>query len=354
MVTYLDRFQSWPQHKQLWFPTVFILGFVVAFYALYPVMGGIVIIFSFVPVAAISWTMGQRAGVIAGTASLFLNYGLLRSVGVDADTLLLRGVLSSLTLIILGALAGWVSQMVEKLHAAAVQLAQDREALRAEMSIRERKECELEAALEDKEVLLKEIHHRVKNNLQIISSLLSLQSGGMTDPKALAQFRDSQSRIRSMALIHEQLYRSEDLSRIDFGTYLQALSEQLTQSYAPPGNGIGLQLNIDSILLDIDTAVPCGLLVSELVSNALKHAFPDGRGGKINIDMTVHDEGRIRLVVRDNGIGISDDLANRKTTSLGLQLVKSLTRQLRGTLQVDSSPETKFSIDFPYVRAQRG
>jgi len=216
-------------------------------------------------------------------------------------------------------------------------------------------ENRLRASLQEKEVLLKEIHHRVKNNLQIISSLLNLQAVHLQDPSLQAQYQDSQDRIRSMALIHERLYRSDDLAQIDFGSYLRDLTGSLAQTYQSQRQGITLNVSTDTVFLDIDTAMPCGLLVNELVSNALKHAFPSGRNGTVSVELHNHaaSSNQLRLVVRDDGIGFPADLEYPKTTTLGLQLVSSLVRQLGGTVVLDRQPGTAFDISFVAIGAAR-
>jgi PAS domain S-box-containing protein len=205
----------------------------------------------------------------------------------------------------------------------------------------------IRASLQEKEILLKEIHHRVKNNLQIISSLLSLQSNSIEDPITLAQFQDSQNRIRSMALIHERLYRSKDLARIEFGAYLRDLVASLMQTYRTNTQHILLKIYAEEILLDIDKAIPCGLIVNELVSNALKHAFPTGYGGNIEVLLCATGSTSYQLIVVDDGVGLPNQFDYRESTSLGLQLVQSLTRQLGGTIEVPhTSAGTRFVLSF--------
>ncbi len=204
----------------------------------------------------------------------------------------------------------------------------------------------LRTSLTEKEVLLREIHHRVKNNLQIIASLLNLQSNSIDDPLTLAQFQDSQNRVRSMALIHERLYRSDNLAQIDFGTYLRDLASSLVQTYRGQAQSIQLKVEFDTILLDIDRAIPCGLLVNELVSNALKHAFPNERSGMIGVEMRSVGESCYQLAVWDDGIGFPADVDFQKTASLGLQLVNSLTHQISGALELDTHLGTRFNIVF--------
>ncbi len=213
---------------------------------------------------------------------------------------------------------------------------------------------QLQASLCEKETLLKEIHHRVKNNLQIISSLLNLQSNTVDNPLTLAQFQDSQNRIRSMALIHEHLYRSDDLARIDFSSYLHNLVDSLVQTYRSQSQSLNLKIETDPMLLDMDTAIPCGLIVNELVSNALKHAFPQERTGQIGIVLRhERDKRQYHLVIGDDGIGIPGDLDYQHTTSLGLQLVNSLARQINGTIALCRENGTQFDIRFPDLGAGR-
>jgi PAS domain S-box-containing protein len=195
-------------------------------------------------------------------------------------------------------------------------------------------------SLHEKEAMLKEIHHRVKNNLQIISSLLSLQSDYIDDPQAGGMFRDSQTRIHSMALIHERLYQSPDLSSIDFGRYIEALVTELFRAYGPSVETVAQEIQTDQVSLAVDRAIPCSLIVNELVSNTLKHAFPGGRSGTL--------DGKLQLVVADDGVGLPANFDITSSQTLGLQLVVTLTEQLDGTLAYRSGPGTEFEIVFPY------
>jgi PAS domain S-box-containing protein len=199
-------------------------------------------------------------------------------------------------------------------------------------------------SLQEKEVLLKEIHHRVKNNLQIISSLLSLQSNSIESEATRELVRESQNRVRSMALIHEKLYQSASLARIDFGEYLRNLTRDLFRSYS--AGGVSLKLQAEDINLDIDAAIPCGLMVNELVSNALKYAFPQTKRGELLITFSQVARDKFALSVTDNGVGLPNDLDVRNPKSLGLQLVNMLVAQLRGTLDVVSDGGTTFMITF--------
>ncbi len=183
------------------------------------------------------------------------------------------------------------------------------------------------------ETLMREIHHRVKNNLQVILSLLSVQSENVRDPVALAIIAESESRIRSVSLVHEKLYRSDDLGAIDFAEYIDDLCVNLFHSFGHSASGVRLEVKVDGARLDVDSAVPCGLIVNELVSNALKHAFPDGRSGAVTVVMNTVGN-RVELVVRDDGVGWPDALEIDNSKGLGLQLVSLLANQLDGELDV--------------------
>jgi PAS domain S-box-containing protein len=204
----------------------------------------------------------------------------------------------------------------------------------------------LEAALQQKDMLLKEIHHRVKNNLQTVSSLLSLQSGYSPDPFVKAMFADSQQRIQSMALIHEILYQSRDLGRLNMADYLRTLAAHLVRSYRTDDTQITLTLSVDQILLDVDTAIPCGLLLNELISNCLKHAFPDRRKGEVSIVLHADPSDQVTLTIRDDGIGFPADLDFRNSNTLGLQLVTGLVEQLQGTITMARHVGCAFTITF--------
>ena len=205
----------------------------------------------------------------------------------------------------------------------------------------------LKASLEEKEILLKEIHHRVKNNLQVISSLLKLQSGYIEDERYAEMFKDSQERVKSMALVHEKLYQSEDLARIDFAGYIESMVQELRRSYRSERAGIGIKTEIEGIRLGVDYAIPCGLIINELVSNSLKHAFPDGKGGEVKIAMQQVGRDEVELEVSDNGIGLLEGVDVRNAESLGLRLVSILSEeQLRGKMELDRTEGTKFRIRF--------
>jgi two-component system, sensor histidine kinase PdtaS len=211
---------------------------------------------------------------------------------------------------------------------------------------RKREEEKIRASLREKEILLKEIHHRVKNNLQIISSLLNLQSAHIRDPRALEVFKEGQGRVRSMALIHEKLYQSDDLARVDFSEYMRNLAAYLFRSYEVHAGAVRLNVEAEDVLLGVDTAIPCGLIINELVSNSLKHAFPGGGGGSINIRLRPAGAERLTLTVADDGVGLPEGFDVRATPSLGLQLVNTLARQLGGDVLVGDCAGAEFSITF--------
>jgi PAS domain S-box-containing protein len=218
---------------------------------------------------------------------------------------------------------------------------------------RRRVEEQIRMSLREKETLLQEIHHRVKNNLQVISSLLRLQSAQVDDPHTLSVLTESRGRVRSMALVHEMLYQSENLTRVDFGAYVRNLSGYLIRAYRTSSTTVALHSDVQDVTLGIDLAVPCGLIINELVSNALKHGFPGGREGEITIKMRA-DPSTITLVVSDDGVGLVDGLEWQRADSLGLQLVVMLVEQLEGVIELDSSAGTAFRITFPRPVRQGG
>ena len=233
-------------------------------------------------------------------------------------------------------------------HAAmAIQNAQLYRQAQEELAQRRQAEAHLTASLCEKEVLLKEVHHRVKNNMQIVSSLLELQSDVIDDAALLAQFRDGQDRIRSMALIHETLYQSPDLARLDLAPYIHTLSAQLVRSYNVDPQRITIRIQVEPIVLDIDQAIPCGLILNELLSNAFKYAFPQNHTGEVHVELHTNTAQQAALVVRDNGIGFPDEIDFRHTESLGLQLVAMLTEQLQGTIALERADGTTFTLTFP-------
>ncbi|HMO38230.1 MAG TPA: histidine kinase dimerization/phosphoacceptor domain -containing protein [Saprospiraceae bacterium] len=208
----------------------------------------------------------------------------------------------------------------------------------------------IEKVLGEKEALLKEIHHRVKNNLQIISSLLSLQSRQIEDPKALEAIQEGRNRVHSMALIHQNLYQNEDLVGVDAVEYIEKLTDSLLSNYNISSQQITIATDIDPLKLDVDTIIPLGLILNELISNALKYAFADNRPGRIYVALKQEGEG-LRLRIADNGRGLSHDFNIEELKSLGFRLVKAFTQKLEGELNIQSEQGTKIDIYIPNYKA---
>lgn len=230
--------------------------------------------------------------------------------------------------------------------------------LRADIAQRQQVEQELrdsqarlQAIIQEKEVLLAEVYHRIKNNLQIISSLLDLQADTVEDPQVRALFEDSQQRIQAVALVHESLSQTKNVARIPAAQYINQLSTRVFEAYTPPGDRITLNMQVDPIWIAVRNAVPCGLLVNELLSNSLKYAFPGDQGGEITITLRATPEGQMVLIVRDTGVGFPADMDFRRADSLGLQLVCLLTEQLGGTIALDRTAGTQWTLRFPMLSA---
>jgi PAS domain S-box-containing protein len=215
-----------------------------------------------------------------------------------------------------------------------------------DISDRQQADEQIKASLREKEVMLREIHHRVKNNMQIILSLLRIQSRTVKDKGTREMFKQSQNRIRSMALIHEALYKSGDLAHIDIADYISRMTTHLLSIYREDLGEVDVKQEAEGIFLDINKAIPCGLIISELVSNSLKHAFPDKREGKVLIRMTKRNKGKYSLIVKDNGIGFPEDLNFRATETLGLQLVTDLVLQITGSIRLKKTEGTEFTVKF--------
>ncbi|HEY9125527.1 MAG TPA: histidine kinase dimerization/phosphoacceptor domain -containing protein [Acidobacteriaceae bacterium] len=206
---------------------------------------------------------------------------------------------------------------------------------------------ELERRVKEKDILLGEIHHRVKNSLQVVSSLLSLEGARIQDATICEMLQTTQNRIRSMALIHQTLYQSKDFARVDFHAFLRSFVPTLIQSYSIHPERIVLRFEVAEVHLPIEEAIPCGLIVNELVSNALKHAFPDGRSGRIDVDFRQDGANHVTLQVSDDGKGIPEDFDFDRSETLGVQLVNLLAGQLRGTVTVQRRNPTQFVVRFP-------
>ncbi len=218
--------------------------------------------------------------------------------------------------------------------------------LETEIAERRIAEERVMASLAEKEVLLKEVHHRVKNNLQIISTLLDLQTESIHDEHSLKSFRDSQDRIKAMALIHERLYQSRDLASINFAEYVNNLAGFLFHSYVQNPEQITLKVDVGDVTLEIDQAIPCGLIINELISNCLKHAFPEGLQGEVAVTCHSDGEGMVTLEVTDTGIGLPAGLDIMNACSLGLQIVFTLVRQLKGSIEMKGDRGASFVISF--------
>jgi PAS domain S-box-containing protein len=214
--------------------------------------------------------------------------------------------------------------------------------------ITERKAAEesIQASLREKEVMLREIHHRVKNNMQVISSLFRLQAGKNNNPEYLEIVKEGQTRIRAMSLVHEKLYQSHDLSKIDLAGYIQSLAIHLFNVYLTDPDQVRLETDFEELSLDINSAVPLGLILNELISNSLKHAFPERRKGLIRIGLKRGPDDTIILRVADDGIGFPKDIDFLQFESLGLQIAKLLVGQLEGTIELDRTNGTTFTVTF--------
>jgi two-component sensor histidine kinase len=204
----------------------------------------------------------------------------------------------------------------------------------------------IKRSLKEKEILLKEVYHRVKNNLQVVMSLLHIQSKTITDPATLEAFQESQDRIRMMSLIHEKLYESEDLSMINFSGYIHSLVDYLRQAYPTVSKNVDININSQELYLGADKAIPCGLIINEVISNAYKYAFGDERKGEINIEFSSPKKNKHTLVISDNGVGFPLDIDFKKAKSMGMVLINTLTEQIGGTVELDKTSGTKFTIMF--------
>jgi two-component sensor histidine kinase len=227
------------------------------------------------------------------------------------------------------------------------ELARANAALQAEIAERRRGEEAIRASLREKEVLLKEIHHRVKNNLQVVSSLLRLQARSLKNPETVAAFEESGGRVQSMALVHEMLYQSSSLSELDFAAYARSLVESLLRAFGTDPAAVRAHFAMEPVPLNINQVIPCALILHELVSNALKYAFPAGRGGEIRLALRADADGRVHLTVGDDGVGLPPAVDPDHADSLGLQLVGTLTRQLHGRLEITRTGGTQYDLAFP-------
>ena len=236
-------------------------------------------------------------------------------------------------------------QLEQRVRERTAELAILNDTLQEEVAERKQAEARIRASLNEKEALLNEVHHRVKNNLQAVCSLLHLQSRDVHNDEVRRTLQESRNRVRAMALVHEKLYRSGNLARVDFAEYIRSLTSSLVRSFGVDPNAVRLHVDIDEVFLGIDYAVPCGLIVNELACNALKHAFPEGSLGDVRIGCHKIDH-KVVLQISDNGVGLPADLDLREDSPLGLQLVRTLVEQLGGSIEVSSSAGTDFRIVF--------
>lgn len=222
------------------------------------------------------------------------------------------------------------------------------------LDLSERKQAEkrIQDALSQKDLLLREVHHRVKNNLQVIHSLLDLQALRLTDHDTIGVLRDSQNRIRSMSLIHQTLYQSSNFARVDFQRFLDELVPSLIESYRSVVGQVNIDIDAHEVKLPINEAIPCGLVINELVSNALKHGFARGHGGTINVSVLASEDDVVEIAVSNDGHPIPEDLSLDELGTLGFQLVRLLTRQLDGTLDIQRAGPTRFSLRFQVEEEQ--
>lgn len=215
-----------------------------------------------------------------------------------------------------------------------------------EIEKRKKNEQKLQDSLNDREVLLKEIHHRVKNNLQTITSLINMQTNYIDDEKIKSYLSDTANRIQMLGLIHKDLYQNDDFMNVGLRKYLMNIADQLSSFYSAMNENIQLLLDVDEIVLNMDMAIPFGLIVNEVVSNCFKYAFPDNRSGEISLIFKKQSDSKYKMVIRDNGIGISEDVDFDKKTGLGLRLIKLLTKQLNGTVSIVNNNGTEFHFMF--------
>jgi PAS domain S-box-containing protein len=221
-------------------------------------------------------------------------------------------------------------------------------ALNADLEDRvQRRTSELTGALKEREILLQEVHHRVKNNLQVISSLLSMQARKLDEGTTRDAVEECQTRVQAIALIHEKLYQSKDYARVPFSEYARSLANNVFHAIDVSPSTVTLDLAIEDLVLGVDRAIPCGLVLNELITNALKHGFTDGRSGTIRVELVALDDGRLRLAVHDNGVGLPEGVDIQKSDSLGFQLVRTLAEQLDAVLEVDGRAGASIQLTFP-------
>ena len=280
--------------------------------------GGIVLVVGFLAAFSVARNLIQPIKALQNFAAKVTGGALSTRANVDA--------------------AGEIGDLAESMNRMVESLELSNEKLRESMKN--------SASLREKEILLREIHHRVKNNMQILTSLLRLQTRHADSQELREILQESEARIRSMGLLHEKLYQSESVSRIEMHGYLRTLTGELSRVNTPQGARRDIKLNVHGVFMGLDTALPCGLMITELVTNALKYAFPGQPGGVIYVSLGSTGDGHFQLVVWDNGVGMNEDFDITNATSLGMRLVKMLTDQLNGTLTFDCSQGTRITITF--------
>ena len=239
-------------------------------------------------------------------------------------------------------------ELEERVKERTAELARTNSQLQEEVRERQRAEEQLKTWLEEKEMLLKEVHHRVKNNLAVVSSMLSLQSMEIEEERYRRLFQDSQNRIQSVALIHEKLYRAREMGRISLEEYIPDLVREIFDSQHPDDARVELRVEVDEVSLEVDPAIHCGLIINELMTNALKHAFPTGQQGTVGIQMDRREGGMLELVVWNDGKSLPEEVNTRQDKSMGMRLVDALVTMLKGKLQVQGGDVTRFTVTFPY------
>jgi two-component sensor histidine kinase len=238
------------------------------------------------------------------------------------------------------------SQLKKQITERTAELTKANKELRVEISERNKAEKKLKASLAEKEVLLKEIHHRIKNNLQVINSLLSLQVRRISDEECITIFEECKNRINSISLVYEKLYESENLTNISFGDYARTLAKELFNSYSAKIPGIRLKLAAEDILLQVNKAIPCALILNELLMNSIKFGFPDGKRGEIRVEFNSNGKRNVSLGVGDNGVGLPEDFDIDAPGTLGMQIINALVRQLHGSIEIDRKKGAKFVVTF--------
>ncbi len=352
--------------------------YIILFIFLYPVINGAVAPMGLVPVIISGLLFGRIAGIAAAGGILTTYAILFPSFGAYNTSFPVEAIPMNLVILLAGVSIGWLRDMhlkmkkqskileleIDKRKETENALREEHDSLERRVDERtkelkytnkvltgevaERRETEkkLKASLDEKAILIKEIHHRVKNNLQIVSSLLNLQANSGDDRNISSLFQESQMRVRSIALVHENLYQASNFARIKLDLYLNRLLDYLSKTYTTTLASVEINVDVHDIELGIDQTVPCGLIVNELVSNIFKHAFNEKNTGKITIQMDKLDGKRYVLTVKDNGIGLPEDFDIKDNTSLGMYLIQSLSNQMNGTVEFSGENGTTVKVFF--------